>query len=826
MANYGQFNEKDEFEITDPYTPAPWIHYLIRPNQPGQQTFCSGVSHAGGGFDIRGTHENTFIDTKIHLNDKDDIGRYIYIYDKKEKDIFSTTWQPVRKKDQKFKTTMGFGSITFESQYKGIETKEVMFVPEEFDGWVQDVTITNTTDEVKELSLFPFVPIHMGDALVRLMAGDNDGFFGGASFDKDLKAIVFRRNHGTAVNDDKKKINGMLGNVAAFYSTLNTDTTEFETSRIRFNGNRFNDGAAPESVQNNKLSCKEQPYMRDTCGVFKNEITLKPGESLNFAVALVAGSTQDYYLNNKQQLGKLLRDLNDGQRRMSMLDNVKKWWDMRMSKLQINSPDEKINRGFKWLQYQCMAVFILNRMKSRYHTGYEYGWGFRDILQDVLFNLTYGPDEVKSTLSHVATQMFSDGICYHNFFIDQPGNKSIQASDDPYWLPNAVIKYCKETADFDFLDKVVDYAEVHEGQQGVNGTIMEHCLRAVERLLEDRSPRGLPYMKDCDWNDDLNEMREENKPNTGIESVMVAQQLYKILKEMGALFKASGKNLELVEKYDSEAEKLKTAIKEHALDKDGYFKRVLSLEEGKQDVGTSDNEYAKIFVSSQAFGVLCDVADKELEESAMSKVEQYLDTEFGAELCYPAYTDLAEKNILPTRTWNIEKEPPGIKENGSIFMHLNAWLVQAYAKMGKGKKAADFYFKCLPENLASDHDRYNAEPYVYPEYVAGRASQEFGKGGHTWLTGTAPTMHQALVEFIFGLQPEYAGLAVNPSIDPSWKSLSITRNFRGAVYEITISNPNGAQTGVTSISVDGEKIEGNVLPVFNDGKVHKVEVVM
>ena len=67
-AKYGRFNDKDEFEVFNPYTPEPWLHYLIRPGQNGAQTFCSGVSCAGGGFDVRGTHENTFVDTQLHLS--------------------------------------------------------------------------------------------------------------------------------------------------------------------------------------------------------------------------------------------------------------------------------------------------------------------------------------------------------------------------------------------------------------------------------------------------------------------------------------------------------------------------------------------------------------------------------------------------------------------------------------------------------------------------------------------------------------------------------------------------------------------------------------
>ena len=823
---YGSFNGNGHFEITNPRTPEPWLHYLIRLEQPGTETFCSGVSYTGGGFDVRGTHENTFVDTQLHLNDADNKGRYVYIKDVKTGEYFTTTWQPVRREGQEFTTTLKFGALTFESEYKGIETEETMFVPKDFDGWIKNITIRNNSKKKKTFEIFPFLPVHMGDALDRLLAGDNDGFFGGASWDEDLTSIVFRRNHGTNVSDDKDAINGMLGNVAAFVSTLNTADTEYETNEERFFGNRFNDLSNPDGVVKGKLSSTNQDYLRRTCGVYKNEVTLKHGEEVTFAVAMVAGSTQDYYLNNKAELKAIIEKIKDENYRTEQLQSVTGWWENHMEQLTVNSPDPKMNRAFKWLQYQCQVVYILNRMKSRYHTGYEYGWGFRDILQDVVFNLPYGAETVRDALKHISTQMFSTGKTYHNFFIDQPGNRDIEASDDPIWFPSAVIKYVKESGNFEFLDEVTNYAEVRENEGDLSGTILEHCKVAIDRVWTDRSDRNLPFMKDCDWNDDLNELRKEGKPNTDVESIMVAQQLYKGLIDMADLFAASGKDTNLIEEYQKRAATILEAIEKYAIDEEGYYIRALSLDPAKSDLGSSKNKEAKIFLETQAFGINCDVADESRSKIVMGKVEEYLDSEFGAQICYPVFTDLAENNVLPSRSWNIEKEPPAMKENGSIFMHLNAWLVQSYAKMGEGQKAVDFYTKCMPENLASDQDRYKSEPYIYPEYVRGRGGEGFGQGGHTWLTGTAPTMHQSLIEWVFGLQPEYDGLAIRPCVAPSWTEFAIKRNFRGATYDIKFHNHDGAENGIKTIKVDGEFIDGIVLPVFDDGKTHAVEVTM
>ena len=46
------------------------------------------------------------------------------------------------------------------------------------------------------------------------------------------------------------------------------------------------------------------------------------------------------------------------------------------------------------------------------------------------------------------------------------------------------------------------------------------------------------------------------------------------------------------------------------------------------------------------------------------------------------------------------------------------------------------------------------------------------------------------------------------------------------MYEITILNPEHVCRGVREMTVDGARMNGNVLPSFGDGKTHQVEVVL
>nr|MCR5011362.1 hypothetical protein [Lachnospiraceae bacterium] len=75
-------------------------------------------------------------------------------------------------------------------------------------------------------------------------------------------------------------------------------------------------------------------------------------------------------------------------------------------------------------------------------------------------------------------------------------------------------------------------------------------------------------------------------------------------------------------------------------------------------------------------------------------------------------------------------------------------------------------------------------------------------------------------------QADFDGLRIDPSIPSAWDGLKATRQFRNATYDIKVTNPSHVCKGVKSVTVDGNAIDGNLIPAFSDGKTHSVEVVM
>lgn len=52
------------------------------------------------------------------------------------------------------------------------------------------------------------------------------------------------------------------------------------------------------------------------------------------------------------------------------------------------------------------------------------------------------------------------------------------------------------------------------------------------------------------------------------------------------------------------------------------------------------------------------------------------------------------------------------------------------------------------------------------------------------------------------------------------------RDFRGTTYHIEVKNPDHVEKGVASVTVDGNAIEGNLIPVDAGKKEVHVKIIM
>jgi cellobiose phosphorylase len=82
------------------------------------------------------------------------------------------------------------------------------------------------------------------------------------------------------------------------------------------------------------------------------------------------------------------------------------------------------------------------------------------------------------------------------------------------------------------------------------------------------------------------------------------------------------------------------------------------------------------------------------------------------------------------------------------------------------------------------------------------------------------------LEGILGLRREGEALRIDPRIPPNWPGFEITYRWGEGLYRIKVENPNSVTLGVKEITLDGNTIEGGLIPLVDDGKEHDVRVLM
>ena len=142
--------------------------------------------------------------------------------------------------------------------------------------------------------------------------------------------------------------------------------------------------------------------------------------------------------------------------------------------------------------------------------------------------------------------------------------------------------------------------------------------------------------------------------------------------------------------------------------------------------------------------------------------------------------------------------------------------------MGNGERAFELYKKIAPAYLEEISEIHKTEPYVYSQMIAGKDAARFGEAKNSWLTGTAAWTFTSISQYILGVRASFGGLTIDPCLPDSIKELTITRKFRGATYNITISNTKHER--VSSLIVNGNEMTGNTVPFNADTKEFNVIV--
>jgi cellobiose phosphorylase len=797
---YGYFDDRSrEYVITRPDTPLPWLNYL------GSEQYFGIISNTAGGYSFyRDARLRRLTRYRYNNIPWDSGGRYLYLRDHATGEYWSPSWQPTRRSLDSYTCRHGLGYTIVSSTYRDIDASTRYFVPPAQNLEIWQLTLANRRTEAAELSVFSFVEFNLWDAYDDMTNFQRNFSIG----EVEIEAGVIyhkseyreRRNH------------------FAYFACSET-LAGYDTARDAFLG-AYRGMDTPLAVERGE-SFNSVAHGWVPVGSHHVRVRLQPGETkdINFVLGYHENPKEEKFdpadsqTLNKKTVKPIIARYLKNETIEDAFSALRTYWDQMLAVYQVTSPDEHTNRMVNiWNAYQCMVTFNMSRSASGYESGIGRGMGFRDSNQDLLGFVHMVPARARERILDIAATQFENGGAYHQYQpLTKRGNNAVGSNfnDDPLWLVLGVAAYIKETGDWAILDQPVTF----DNQPGSEQPLYEHLRRSVQYTLDRIGQHGLPLIGRADWNDclNLNTFSDEpgesfqtttNKDGKVAESVFIGGLFVMAAQEMMAMAGHLGLDNE-VKHYREAAAKMETTVSAQGWDGDWFLR---AYDHFGDKVGSSTCEEGQIFIEPQGICIMAGIGlDDGRALRALDAVRERLATPHGIILQQPAYSryylNLGE----------ISSYPPGYKENAGIFCHTNPWIMIAEAIVGRGDFAHDYYTRINPSKRDAISDVHRCEPYVYAQMIAGRDAATQGEAKNSWLTGTAAWNYVAITQWILGIRPTYDGLQVAPVIPKDWTGFEATRIYRGVTYHITVKRQGEGNR--VSLMVDGEPIDGNVIPL-------------
>lgn len=794
---YGYFDDRaKEYVITRPNTPTSWSNYL------GSTRYGAVITNNAGGYGFyKSGAQGRFMRLRFNSVPMDQPGRYFYLRDQDSGDYWSVSWQPVGKPLDQFKSTCRHGTAytVIGSEYAGIQAEATYFVPlgQLFEYW--RLKVTNTSDRPRRLSAFTYCEFTNDWSTQQDLVNLQYTLFITRGELRNGLLHVINNPHmplaadGNLDEDRSRRV---------WMALVGAPLAGYDTSRAAFLGG-YRSYDRPLVVEQGRCTNSEV-YGDNACGSLQADLTLQPGESREILVMLGIGDAD-------RSGGPALQEYGSLERAAHELARLKDNWHAKLHALTVKTPDAQFDSMMNvWAPYNALITFAWSRAASLVYNGERDGLGFRDSVQDVLGVAATIPDESRQRLALLLTGQTSSGGAMpvvkpfdHHPGQEQPPQPEEYRSDDCLWFFNAIPAYVAETGDMDFYTQVLPYADQGEA------TVLGHLRRALEFNLERTGRNGLPCGLAADWNDCL-------KLGYYGESLFVAFQVYFGLGVYAKVAGRLGQPAE-VEWACAQRAMLGERIQQTCWDGEWF---IWAIAEDGTVFGTQDYEEGQVYLNTQVWSVISGAATPEQAHKSMESVHQRLATPYGLMLSAPPF----EKT--PIDVMRAVLFLSGIKENAGIFNHTQGWGVMAECMLGNGDRAYEYYRAFMPAAYNDRAEIRQSEPYVQAQTTYSTFSPRAGNTRTSWLSGAVPWAYYSATQYILGIRPELDGLRLDPCIPAGWPGFSAARQFRGRTVEIEVKNPNGVCRGVQSITLNGNPLPNNLVPVEMLAEKNQVVVVL
>lgn len=795
---YGEFDDKNkEYLITRPDTPKPWSNYL------GSTEYGAIITNNAGGYSFyKSGGMGRFVRFRFNSIPADQPGRYLYIHDHGARDFWSASWQPVGKPLSKFKSVCRHGTAytVIQSQYNGVRSEVTYFVPlgRLFEIW--KVKITNVSRTKKNLSAFTYMEYagnwNAIDDLLNIQY---------VQYTAQMKVVDGIIDHGTNLNIPPQPDNFKEKDQSrhTFQAVCGAKVVGYDTDREAFLG-PYRTYANPVAVASGKCS-DSLAYGDNPCGALQVKFSLSPGQTKEFLVIAGIGSAEKEGKEAAAEFG-------DVSRAEEELEKLKSFWHEKIEIFSAHTPDPELNSTINtWGIYNSLITYAWSRSASLIYSGIDRdGLGYRDTMQDFLGVMHAIPEAARMRLELMITGQVSTGGAMPVVlpFGHSPGKETAPSeeeyrSDDALWMLDAVPAYVNETGDVDFYHKVLPFADKGED------TVFGHMKRAIQFNLSRTGAHGLPTGLQADWNDTLRFGRKG-------ESIFVAMQLRHALNvyiDVALLLRRADES----SWAKLTIERLSSNIKRYSWDGEWFMR---GYRNDGLKFGSKESKEGQIFLNPQTWAVISGLATRDQADTAMEKVHERLASKYGLALCDPPFVK-TDPSLVRATFFN-----PGLKENAGIFVHTQAWAVMAETILGHGNRAYEYLRAYLPAAYNTKAEIREIEPYVLCQSTHGKQSPKHGASRIPWLSGSASWTYHAMTQFVLGIKPEVGGLRIDPCVPSKWKSFTVRRVFRDKIVNIEVLNPRGAEKGIKKIVLNGEPIEGNLVPLSKLVSENEVQVTM
>ncbi|HBC89390.1 MAG TPA: hypothetical protein DCZ94_20815 [Lentisphaeria bacterium] len=727
--SFGHFSpDGREYVITDAaIPPRSQINFLWNDN------LITGMNQFGSGEGIFNDRTMLYNDLRGRVDAINDGRRYFYVRDNGSGKFWNTGWFPTKVKGAKYQATVGLGYSKYEITYSDIIINSKVFLAPDEPVEIWEFSIRNNSRKKRNLSLIPYVEWKL---LGYPIFGSIYSYLR-STYDKGCNAVL---SYNLSDECPHERYNAFVATDGKVKSWCG--------SRRQFLGPYGHIGA-PDAVISEKMACKE-PWCEDLAGSMSIEASLSGGQEKKITVLMgLFGSVAEK--------SRIIRKVISSGYRKKSFEKLMRSKDEMIKKVMIKTPNERMNVMTNiWSKQQTQLCAEFGRDGAR---------GFRDTLQDAWGMAVFNPKLARAKIIETLQHQCADGHGIRGWMPLQLHHYS----DGPVWIVLTVIAYLKETGDYGILKEKVKFLD-----KGT-ASVYDRVVLSLRHLSNDTGKHGLVKAHCGDWNDSLNWM---GKDGIG-ESVWTSIGLFYAMNVfIDFLKKKKSDDKNLLSEMIKRREKIEKAIQKYGWDGNWYL---AGYSDFGNPVGSHKNKEGKIFLNSQTWAILSDLAKGDRYKKCLKAIDNILESEHGSLTLKPSFTK-KDKNV-----GRVSMLLPGMYENGTPYCHGTSFKIVADLHAKRADKALVSFLKVMPDSSKHPSSVSGSEPYAFTNQYLGPDNARAGESISGWITGTAGWMFRAVVEYFLGIKPDFDGFHIDPCLPSGWKNASIQRLIRGRKYNIEIT---------------------------------------